>query len=337
MILAAGSVSHPAATSEPRPSVATVQVSPPPDTHSAKPLSSIAQPPVAPTPKPQLPGVYRFDVGAFRITALSDGTLPLDLHPLLRGATAGQIEALLHAGFARNPIETSINAYVVDSGSRVVLIDTGAGELFGSLGGKLPESLAAAGYRPEQISDVLITHIHTDHSGGLARAGRRVFPNATVHVAQADVDFFLDRGNLGRGLEPRHLAEALATIEPYRRAGKLKAFTGETVVLPGITAIPTPGHTPGHSFYRVESANERIEFWGDILHVGAIQLPRPDVTITFDVDQPAAKAQRARQFAAAAGGRRLVAAAHLPFPGLGYLRREGDGYAWVSAEYRNRE
>lgn len=296
-----------------------------------------AEPEAQQTSKPQAPGVYRFTLGEFRITALSDGTLPLDLHQLLKGITPEQINALLRDGFARNPIETSINAYVVDTGSRVILIDTGAGELFGSVGGKLPASLAASGYRPEQITDVLVTHIHTDHSGGLARAGRMVFPNATVHASQADIDFFLERTNLAKGLEPRHLEEALKTIGPYRAAGKLKPFTGRATILPGITAIPTPGHTPGHSFFLVESEGESIEFWGDIMHIGTIQFPRPDVTIAFDVDQAAAKAQRARQFEAAAGERRLTAVAHLPFPGLGYLRREGHGYEWVPAEYRDRD
>lgn len=296
-----------------------------------------AEPEAQQTSKPQAPGVYRFTLGEFRITALSDGTLPLDLHQLLKGITPEQIDALLRDGFARNPIETSINAYVVDTGSRVIIIDTGAGELFGSVGGKLPASLAASGYRPDQITDVLVTHIHTDHSGGLARAGRMVFPNATVHASQADIDFFLDRANLAKGLEPRHLEEALKTIGPYRAAGKLKPFTGRATILPGVTAIPTPGHTPGHSFFLVESEGESIEFWGDIMHIGTIQFPRPDVTIAFDVDQAAAKAQRARQFEAAAGERRLTAVAHLPFPGLGYLRPEGRGYEWVPAEYRDRD
>lgn len=285
----------------------------------------------------QVAGVYRFDVGRFRVTALSDGTLPLDLHPLLKGISAKQIDALLRRGFAANPLETSINAYVIDTGSRLVLVDTGAGELFGAVGGKLPESLAAAGFRPEQISDVLITHIHTDHSGGLARGGRMLFPNATVHVGQADVDFFLDRGNLDKGLKPKHLEEALKTVGPYQKAGKVRTFSSRAEVLPGITAIPTPGHTPGHSFYRVESEGQSIDFWGDIMHVGLIQFPRPEVTIAFDVDQDAARAQRLLQFERAAGERRLSAVAHLPFPGIGHIRREAGQYEWVPALYRNRD
>lgn len=291
----------------------------------------------ASTHKPALAGVYAFNVGKFRITALSDGTLPLDLHPLLKGISPKQIDAMLLRGFARNPLETSINAYLVDTGSHVVLVDTGAGELFGSVGGKLPESLAAAGYQPAHITDVLITHIHTDHSGGLTRGGQMMFPNATVHVGLADVDFFLDRANLEKGLKPAYLEEALKTVGPYQRAGKLKPFAAESEILPGITAIPTPGHTPGHSFFRAASNGESIDFWGDIMHVGLIQFSRPEVTITFDVNQDAARAQRLEQFEKAAREQRLSAVAHLPFPGIGHIRHEAGTYDWVPAQYRNRD
>lgn len=285
----------------------------------------------------QVPGVYRFNVGALRISALSDGTLPLDLHQILRGITPEQMDSLLDKSFAKNPLETSINAYVIESGGRVILVDTGAGELFGPVGGKLPESLEEAGFKPEQITDILITHIHTDHSGGLVLAGRMFFPNATVHVAKADVDFFLDEGNLQDESIVKFIKEALATVGVYQRAGKVKTFSGRTEILPGITAIPTPGHTPGHSFYLAKSGDESIEFWGDIMHVGQVQFAKPAVTITFDVDQDAARAQRIKQFGQATDERQLVAVDHLPFPGVGHLRRNGDGYDWVPAEYKNRD
>ena len=285
----------------------------------------------------QVPGVYRFSVGSMRISALSDGTLPLDLHQILRGTTPPQMDSMLDKSFVKNPVETSINAYVIASGSSVILVDTGAGELFGPVGGKLPASLQAAGFKPEQITDILITHIHTDHSGGLVRAGRMFFPNATVHVAKADVDYFLDKSKLQDESIGKFVKEALATVGVYQRAGKVKAFSGSVEILPGITAIPTPGHTPGHTFYRVRSGDESIEFWGDIIHAGQVQFAQPAVTITFDVDQEAARAQRVKQFARATDERRLVAADHLPFPGIGHLRRNGDGYDWVPAEYKDRD
>lgn len=282
-------------------------------------------------------GVARFKLGRFEVIALSDGTIPLDVHPLLKGASKGAIDALLHREFQKNPVETSINAFLVDTGSRVILIDTGAGELFGPVGGRLPQSLAAAGYRPESITDILITHIHTDHSGGLTLGGKIAFPNATVHVGAADADFFLNPANVGHGLEANHLEEARKTVEPYRRANKLEVFSGPTQLFPGVMGLPTPGHTPGHSFYRVESEGEAIEFWGDIVHIGPVQLPRPEITITFDVDQDAARAQRTRQFKAAARERKLIAVSHFNFPGIGHLRAASKGYEWVPAPHVNRD
>lgn len=285
----------------------------------------------------QVPGAYRFDVGAVRISALSDGTVPLDLHALLVGIDAGEMDAILREDVAASPVETSINAYVVDLGDHLVLVDTGSGDLFGPVGGKLPASLAAAGYRPEQITDILLTHIHTDHSGGLTRGGRMFFPNATVHVAGEDLHHFTGEAVPGREDMNRLVEEAASTVGVYRQAGKVKVFTGRTEILPGITAMPTPGHTPGHTFYRLASGEDSIEFWGDILHAGQVQLKRPSVTITFDVDQNAAREQRARQLSRAAKDSTFVALAHLPFPGIGYIRQEDGAYGWVPAAYRDRD
>jgi glyoxylase-like metal-dependent hydrolase (beta-lactamase superfamily II) len=289
------------------------------------------------TAKAQVPGVYPFKVGDFTITALSDGSVPQDLHKILTNTNQTEIDGLLNRSFLSNPIEASINAFLIDTGDKQVLVDTGAGELFGpKLGGKLQESLKAAGYAPGEIDMILLTHIHTDHSGGLVKGGQLMFPNATVYVGKPDVDLWLnpDNAKQSRNDQRRFFSEATKTVKPYLDAGKLRPFSGETAILPGITARPTPGHTPGHSFYLVESRGESIEFWGDILHFASVQFPKPEITIVYDFDSPAAAAQRLKQFAEAGNSRRLVAAAHLPFPGVGHIRTEGKGpYAWVPIDY----
>jgi glyoxylase-like metal-dependent hydrolase (beta-lactamase superfamily II) len=290
--------------------------------------------------KTQIPGVYPFKLDDFTITALSDGTVPQDLPKILTNTNPAEIDRLLQHSFLANPIEASINAFLIDTGDKQVLVDTGAGELFGSLGGgKLQAALKTAGYAPDEIDTILITHIHTDHSGGLVVGGKMMFPNATVYAGKPDVDLWLNPANEKRSREDqrRFFSEAAKTVKPYLDAGKLKPFSGETRILPGITAIPTPGHTPGHSFYRVVSKSESIEFWGDILHFGSVQFPKPEITVVYDFDSQAAAAQRATQFIDAANGRQLVAAAHLPFPGVGHIRAADQGYTWVPVDYRWRK
>jgi glyoxylase-like metal-dependent hydrolase (beta-lactamase superfamily II) len=292
------------------------------------------------TAKAQVPGAYSFRLGEFTITALSDGTVPQDLHKVLTNTNSTEIDRLLNRSFLANPVEASINAFLIDTGDKQVLVDTGAGELFGSLGGgKLQGALQTAGYTPDEIDTILITHIHTDHSGGLVVGGQMMFPNATVYAGKPDVDLWLNPANEKRSREDqrRFFSEAVKTVKPYLDARKLKPFSGKTTILPGITALPTPGHTPGHSFYRVESKGESIEFWGDILHFGSVQFPKPEITVVYDFDSKAAAAQRATQFIDAAKSRQLVAAAHLPFPGVGHIRAADRGYTWVPVDYRWRE
>jgi len=286
----------------------------------------------------QASGIYQYRVGDFQITALSDGSVPQDLFKLLTGTDEPEIDKLLHRSFLQNPVEASINAFLIDTGSKLVLIDTGSGEFFGpGYGGKVIGALKAAGYEPAQIDDILITHIHTDHSGGLVSGGNQVFPNATIHVGQPDVDFFMNMENQKKsGYGMKYFTEAQAAFSTYLTAGKVKPFDGRTEILPGITAIPTPGHTPGHSFYLIESKGQQIEFWGDIAHVVSVQFPKPSITIVYDLDPKKAAAQRTDQFKKATAERRLIAASHFPYPGIGHIRQDGHGYLWVPVDYKDR-
>lgn len=225
----------------------------------------------------QMPGFYPYRVGNFEVVALSDGTVPLDLHALMKDAPQAQVDKLLQRSFLTNPVESSINGFLIDTGSRLILVDTGAGDLFGpGAGGKLVANLRAAGYDPARIDDVLVTHIHPDHSGGLVHDGQRVFPNATVYVGKPDVDLFMDPAHQDGvdGYDKSYFHDAMLTLGPYAKAGKLKPFSGVTKILPGIEAFPTPGHTPGHSFYLVQSQGQSIEFVGDLVNSQAVQFPQ---------------------------------------------------------------
>lgn len=292
-----------------------------------------------PGPALQGPDHYSFTVGDVKITALSDGTVPQDLHVLLRGTTKQKIDALLKHSFLSNPVEASINAFLFRDGDKLVLVDTGAGDFFGAgFGGKLVSSLALVGVTPKQVTDILLTHAHDDHMGGLVHEGGLTFPNATVHLSKADLDFFLDRENSKRtGYAMSYFDQAFTALEPCVKAGKIKTFTAAEEVLPGVTVEPHPGHTPGSVFYRLESRGQAIVFIGDIIHLASVQAPDPEVTITYDVNPAMAAATREQALSSLADQRTLVAVPHLAFPGVGHFRRVGSGYEWVPVAYGNRE
>jgi len=290
----------------------------------------------APQVKTQAPGFYRMMLGDFEVTALFDGTLDLEPKKLLTNTTQAQVGKLLDRGFEKDAVPTSVNGYLINTGSKLVLVDTGAGGLFGPTLGNLQANLKAAGYQPDQVDDVLITHMHGDHVGGLVQDGKLVFPNATIHAGQEDADFWLNKANLEKAsAEMKGFFQgAMASLNPYVEAGKFKGMKGGTELAPGIRAVPAHGHTPGHNIYVVESKGQKLVLWGDLMHVAAVQFAQPQITISFDVDSRPAAAERKKAYADAAKGRYLVGSAHLPFPGLGHVRAEGKGYAWVPVDYQ---
>ena len=289
----------------------------------------------APQVKASAPGYFRMMLGDFEVTALSDGTVALPMDKLLTNTTPGKIDKALAKSFLKVPVETSVNGYLINTGSKLVLVDTGAAGLFGPTLGKLVDNLKAAGYTPDQVDAVVITHMHPDHAGGLMNGDKLVFPNATVHADQHDADFWLSQANLDKAPKDAKgfFQGAMASLNPYIAAGKFKPFNGNTDLLPGIKALASPGHTPGHSTYIVESQGQKMALWGDLMHVAAVQFADPSVTIQFDVDSKAAAAQRKKAYADATKQGYWVAAAHLSFPGIGHLRKDGKGYVFVPANY----
>lgn len=289
----------------------------------------------APMVKQSAPGYYRMMLGDFEVTALSDGTVALPMNKLLTNTTPAKVDQALAKSFLKSPVETSVNGYLVNTGEKLVLIDAGAAGLFGPTLGKLLDNLKAAGYQPEQIDHILITHMHPDHVGGLADKGARVFPNATIHADKHEADFWLSQENMNKApADAKGFFEgAMASLAPYAKDGKLQAFEGSATIVPGVKALADHGHTPGHSMFLIESKGEKLVAWGDLLHVAAVQFAQPDVTIQFDTDSKSALVQRKKAFADAAKKGYWVAGAHLPFPGIGHVRKEGKGYAWMPANY----
>ena len=298
-------------------------------------LLALAAQAAAPQLKTQAPGFHRVLLGDFEVTALSDGTVALPVDTLLTRTTKAKTDKALARSFLKAPVETSVNGYLINTGAKLVLIDAGAGALFGPTLGRLAESLKAAGYQPEQVDEVYITHMHADHVGGLMAGDKRVFPNAVVRADQHDADFWLSPATLEKAPADMKgfVQGAQASLNPYVAAGKFKPFSGDTELVPGIKAVAAHGHTPGHSIFKVQSQGQTLVLWGDLMHVAAVQFAEPAVTITFDIDSKAAAVQRRRAYAEAAQRGWLIGAAHLSFPGLGHLGAEGKGYAFVPLNY----
>ncbi len=296
------------------------------------PFSASAEAPAAGT---QVPGYYRAALGDLEITALYDGYVDLGAN-LLLGASKADVQRLLARQFlAGEKVQTAVNAYLINAGGKLILVDAGAAKAFGPTLGFVGEQLRAAGYAPEQVDVVLLTHLHADHVAGvLTPDGKPLFPNAEIHVAQTEADFWLSDENAAKAPKDFKPFFELArkSVAPYQAAGKFKTFSGEAD-FGGIKAVPSNGHTPGHTSYLVESKGQRLLILGDAVHSHAVQFAHPEVAIEFDADKKAAIAARKQLFAWAAKDKLLVSGMHLPFPGLGHVRAEGKGFAWVPVEY----
>ncbi len=290
----------------------------------------------APMAKAQPPGFYRMMLGDFEITALSDGTVKLPVKDLLLKTTHARVDAALKRAHIGYPVETSVNGYLVNTGAKLLLIDTGAAGLFGPTLGNLVTNLKASGYSPEQVDEIYITHMHPDHVGGLMAGAAMAFPNAVVRLDKADADFWLSEANMNAAPKDSQgfFQGAMASLKAYVDAGKLKTFSGNTQLVPGVRSVASHGHTAGHSTYYVESKGETLVLWGDLMHVAAVQFDHPEVTIKFDSDTKHAASERAKAYAEVAKKGYIVGSSHISFPGLGYVAKgTGKGYSWIPVNY----
>lgn len=266
---------------------------------------------------------------------MSDGTIPLPLSKLYTNTSQQHAQSVLSDAFLPASVPTSVNAFLVNTGDRLVLIDAGTGTYIGPSLGKLAANIEASGYKVDDIDDVVLTHIHTDHSGGLVSNGKRSFPNATLRVNEREAKFWLsaDNANAATGIVKQQFAEADQCVTPYVKAEKFETFADNAAPVPGLGSILYAGHTPGHSAITLESEGQKIVFWGDITHGDILQFDEPGVAIEFDIDQKAAVAARDIAFKQAVEGRYLVGGAHIAFPGIGHVRKDSTNYDWLPINY----
>jgi glyoxylase-like metal-dependent hydrolase (beta-lactamase superfamily II) len=279
-------------------------------------------------PERQVPSVYHLAVGDVLVTALNDGVLEGSFE-WLAGIPSADAEALHEACFRPVPPRITVNAFLLHLPGKLVLVDAGCGGAMGPETGRLAANLAAMGVVPGSVDAILSTHLHPDHVGGLVdSAGRAVFPNAELIVHAAEPRFWGDDAILAKASDQEaQFAElARATIRAY--GNRMREITdGE--VLRGVTAVPEPGHTPGHTGWLISSGGDSLLIWGDIVHMPGVQFARPEAGMGFDIDPAQAIATRARIFDMAATDRLRVSGMHLDFPAFGHVTRDRGGYAFV--------
>ena len=282
----------------------------------------------------QVISVHRMKLGNFEVTTLLDGYIELD--PRLLNAPPDRVQRLMEAAnLPYGPIRTPVNTFLVNTGDKLVLLDTGGAKFLGPTAGRLVQGLAAVGVEPAQIDEVYITHMHGDHlHGAVTPEGAALFPNAVLRVAQQDIDYWLNPE-----VEAAAPAAQKGRFMPAKRAkaaygDRLKPFKQGDELTPGITAVAAVGHTPGHTCYLVTSGEAKMLAIGDLIHIAPVQFASPEVTIAFDWEQPKASNARMNMFDLAAKENMLIAAVHLPFPGLGTLRKDGTSYAYSPLSWR---
>ncbi len=270
-------------------------------------------------------------IGGGIVTSLSDGYFDMPLAHVLTNLSLLDAEAALHRAFRPPAPRLEVNVYLVRrAGQAPILVDTGAGSGFGPTAGRLPSALAGIGVDPADIGTVLLTHLHGDHVGGLLDAqGKAAFPNAEIVMHAAEAAFWLD-GAPPASADEQSVDLARHAVAPYR--GRMRLIEGGSVVA-GIGAVFLPGHTPGHTGFRIGDGASSLLIWGDLVNQPIIQSAYPEVGFFSDADAALAVRTRKDMLAKAADENLLVSGMHIEFPGFARVVREGTGYRLVPAHW----
>ena len=289
----------------------------------------------------QVDGYYQYQAGDVQITALLDGTNFMS-PSLFKDIPQQQVQEILKKYYAdqEKGIQTSVNAFLVNTGKSLVLVDSGAASCFGSHLGSVLTNLKASGYQPEQVDTILLTHLHPDHVCGISKDGIANFPNATVYVSNDEASFWLDPKQAAK-LPKEKQANYSGTVEkikqaiaPYQAKQRFKTYKlGDDIH--GFKVINTAGHTPGHFSYELKTKDENVVLIGDIVHSHTVQFDKPETAIEYDIDPKKAVQTRLKQFANFAKNGQTIAAPHLPFPGIGHIYSANEkSYQWIPTHFK---
>jgi glyoxylase-like metal-dependent hydrolase (beta-lactamase superfamily II) len=281
----------------------------------------------------QTAGIYRMKVGDYEVTVFNDGTAALPVK-YYSGDAEGAAK-LLKDAFAPSTemAPTSFNAWLINTGNKLILVDTGYSTAIGPVAGHLPKALAAAGVNPADIDDVVITHVHPDHCSGLLTTEKKIaYPNAVVHINGDEYAWWME-GDVkipeGKPFFKDLFEGGRAAFKPYIDGKKVQTFKDGAELAPGVVTVTAPGHTVGHTMIRIANGNGQLLIWTDIIHSTALQFPEPERSIAYDLDPPQAIATRKKVLDMVTTDKLLIAGMHIGFPGVGHVVKAGSGYAFM--------
>jgi glyoxylase-like metal-dependent hydrolase (beta-lactamase superfamily II) len=291
----------------------------------------------APSTDRETPGIYRYRIGTFELTALYDGIWYRPINDaFIRNAPFAEVEhALADAFMPADKLATPFTTLIVNTGKKLVLLDTGTGGQIAPSAGVLRDNLAAAGIDPKAVDQIVISHFHPDHINGIKdKDNDLVFPNAEIMVPAAEWAFWMDDANMNAAegalkLTFRNQRRIFADI-----AKRVVRFEPGAEVAPGVVTLPAPGHTPGHTVFAIHSADQSLMVLSDTAQHPAVFARHPDWQAAFDIDGDVAVATRKKLFDRAAADRMLVTGYHFPFPACGHLIKTATGYEHVPVEWQ---
>lgn len=270
-----------------------------------------------------MPDSITLSVGAYEVYLLRDGVYRVAtahlMHPGGKSARQAAIEL-----WDRPEIVFDVNCFALSGPDGLVLVDTGSGDQDGAEAGYAAIALRDAGFRPEDVGHVLLTHIHSDHVGGLFEGDRARYPNATVHVPRGDLEFYAGDPDAAPAWKRKSIGNVARLGTVYGDRVRALDFGA---VLPGIDAMALPGHTPGHTGYFVHDDRRSLLIWGDTVHVERLQMVDPQVGMDYDIDPVEALHSRQKALATAAREGWYVAGSHIT--GIRHVERRGDGFGFV--------